>query len=368
PEPAHRLAKLYIEPTSRCNLACRTCMRNGWGEPLGDMAPATFARIMGSLHDSDLPLTIFFGGIGEPLVHPEILNMVRAAKAAGAQVELISNGTLLDDEKARGLIAAGLDRLWVSLDGATPEGYTDVRLGAALSQVIRQVARLRDLRESGKPEIGIAFVAMRRNISELPALLRLSRTLGASRFMVTNVLPYTATMCDEVLYSRALSNNDYSAVPDLPDLSLPKMDRDLPHRDLIRQALADAWDMIPGKNGEKAVNDRCPFIDNGVLAVGWDGGVSPCLPLLHNATSYLHGYARQSRRWVIGRVQDQTLRDLWDSPLHSAFRERVRSFDFSPCTMCDGCILSESNEADCYGNEFPTCGGCLWAQGIIQCP
>jgi hypothetical protein len=46
----------------------------------------------------------------------------------------------------------------------------------------------------------------------------------------------------------------------------------------------------------------------------------------------------------------------------------VLNFEFSPCTLCDGCILSEKNEEDCYGNAFPTCGGCLWAQGIVQCP
>jgi MoaA/NifB/PqqE/SkfB family radical SAM enzyme len=366
--PVVRLAKLYIEPTSRCNLACRTCMRNTWGEPEGDMAPDTFARIIASLRDLDPPPGVFFGGIGEPLVHPLILDMVRAAKSAAARVELITNGTLLDDTRARGLIAAGLDRLWVSLDGATPEGYTDVRLGAALSQVIQQIAHLRDLRNGGGPEIGIVFVAMRRNIAELPALLRLSRELGAAQFMVTNVLPYSPAMCAEVLYARALSNGDYSAVPDLPHLSLPKMDRDLPHREIIRQALAREWELTPGANEIKAVNDRCPFVAQGALAVGWDGGVSPCLPLLHHVTSYLHGVARHARRWVIGRVQDQSLRDLWDFPPHAAFRARVRNFDFSPCAICDGCVLSETNKTDCYGNEFPTCGGCLWAQGIVQCP
>jgi hypothetical protein len=34
----------------------------------------------------------------------------------------------------------------------------------------------------------------------------------------------------------------------------------------------------------------------------------------------------------------------------------------------NGCNLSETNEEACFGNPFPTCGGCLWAQGVIQCP
>src|SRR5690606_2361768 len=41
----HRLSKVYIEPTTACNLACRTCVRNVWDEPMGRMSGDTFARI-----------------------------------------------------------------------------------------------------------------------------------------------------------------------------------------------------------------------------------------------------------------------------------------------------------------------------------
>ncbi len=54
--------------------------------------------------------------------------------------------------------------------------------------------------------------------------------------------------------------------------------------------------------------------------------------------------------------------------LYAEFREKVKTFDYSPCHLCGGCSLLEKNEEDCYGNTFPACGGCLWAQGIIQCP
>ena len=33
----HSLARVYIEPTSRCNLSCQMCIRNTWSEPMGDM-------------------------------------------------------------------------------------------------------------------------------------------------------------------------------------------------------------------------------------------------------------------------------------------------------------------------------------------
>lgn len=52
----------------------------------------------------------------------------------------------------------------------------------------------------------------------------------------------------------------------------------------------------------------------------------------------------------------------------SEFRRRVQEFNFSPCILCGGCDLFESNQEDCIGSPVPTCGGCLWAQGIIRCP
>ena len=46
PPGIDRLAKLYVEPTNRCNLDCRTCMRHGWEEPLGFMEFGLFEKIM----------------------------------------------------------------------------------------------------------------------------------------------------------------------------------------------------------------------------------------------------------------------------------------------------------------------------------
>lgn len=84
--------------------------------------------------------------------------------------------------------------------------------------------------------------------------------------------------------------------------------------------------------------------------------------------SYLNGRRRLSRRHVIGNVADRDLLDLWNDPKYVAYRERLQTFAFAPRTFCGGCELAEANEEDCLGNEFPACGGCLWAQGVIQCP
>ena len=111
-KPLNHLAKVYIEPTNRCNLECRTCMRNVWDEPLGQMSNLTFLRIIEGLKAFSPPPTIFFGGFGEPLAHPDITDMVRQAKNLGGSVELITNGTLLTKDLPKRLIESGKVYAW----------------------------------------------------------------------------------------------------------------------------------------------------------------------------------------------------------------------------------------------------------------
>jgi MoaA/NifB/PqqE/SkfB family radical SAM enzyme len=96
------------------------------------MSMATFGRLVEGLRAIESPPIVFFGGFGEPLFHPDIVEMVAQAKKVGCRVELITNGTLLTPQCSRALIDAGLDLVWVSLDGARPDSYADVRLGAEL--------------------------------------------------------------------------------------------------------------------------------------------------------------------------------------------------------------------------------------------
>jgi MoaA/NifB/PqqE/SkfB family radical SAM enzyme len=284
---------------------------------------------------------------------------------------MITNGTMLTKQKSHLLIEAGLDVLWISIDGATPESYEDVRLGAELPQVLENVARFREMRPwklLATPEIGIAFVAMKRNIADLPEVLKIGKELGAKRFSISNVLPYTEELQDERLYTRTLNNITYLSSPWLPRLSLPKMDFNDLTREAIFKVFNSACNVTFAGNNLAGANDACVFIESGSISIGWQGDVSPCLALLHSHEYYLHGKPHQQRRHIIGNIADRELLDLWNEPEYQAYRERVQRFAFAPCTFCGGCDLSEANEEDCIANPFPACGGCLWAQGVIQCP
>lgn len=369
--PITHLTKIYVEPTNRCNLDCTTCMRSNWDVELGQMSADTFEALRQSLSKLSPPLTVFFGGIGEPLAHPHTIDMVAQISAMGFRTEMISNGTLLDEKRARALIKAGLDLLWVSIDGATPESYADVRLGAELPSVLENLRRFRRLRPPAhkpRPAIGIAFVAMKRNIADLPAVLRLGKSVGAMRFSVSNLLPHTEAMAKEILYEETLNSITYLQSDWLRRMEMPKMDFNETTGESILQALTSGYNVNLAGNNLGGANNVCTFIESGSLAVGWDGRVSPCPPLLYTHTGYLRGYERVSHAHAVGNIRQQDLLAIWQDPEYVAYRDRVQRFAFAPCTYCGGCEVSRENSTDCFDNPAPACGGCLWAQAIIQCP
>ena len=106
---------------------------------MGACQPKLLSASFRDLKDLPQKPELFFGGYGEPLSHPRILDMIEQAKKAGYSVSLITNGILLTEQVTRRLIDLRLDKLWVSLDGASPECYADVRLGDALPVVIENL-------------------------------------------------------------------------------------------------------------------------------------------------------------------------------------------------------------------------------------
>ena len=149
-----QIRKLYVEASSRCNLRCKMCFRHSWvGERFGDLDPAAFARVM------DDPVlqktrTVFFGGMGEPLVHPALTEMSALASARGKQVELVTNGTLLMRERAKELLQAGVSRIWVSIDELY-ENYGKIQVGSDFSLVLENLEVFNELRQGTDVRLGM---------------------------------------------------------------------------------------------------------------------------------------------------------------------------------------------------------------------
>ncbi len=378
------LNKIYVEPTNRCNLTCVTCIRHSWDEPFGDIDWPVYEALINSLGDLPKVKTIAFSGFGEPLVHPRFPEMVALAHERGLRTEMTSNAMLLTSSLAESLVDAGLDQFTVSIDGASDEAHGKVRPGASLDEITDNVRNLYRWSEkkagvqldieidlgiglSAPLTIGIEFVAMKRNIHELPELQRLADRIKASFILVSNVLPYTAELQDEILYNQETTGYEGQGGIGNPLWILPKMDWSRATQEplakiLRRQAILSYLDINLNQR-----NNYCPFVQTGSLTVAWHGGVSPCPALLHSYTCYLRGRKKFFRRCEYGRLPAQSLHAVWSNPDYVAFRKRVRKFEFPPCTDCGGCRDAERNEGDCYGNPFPVCGDCLWARGVLRC-
>ena len=168
-----RPSALGIEVSDACNLACAVCSREiAWdrrGSPFLRLDP--FRRIF----DPIRPLYLVLSGYGEPLLNRDLPAMVAHASAAGTRVTVITNGTLLDEARARALREAGLAKLKVSLDGAEPDAYAKHRAGGDLHAVLANVERFHRDRSGGWPLLEIQMVLFRENLDQAARLLRLCR-------------------------------------------------------------------------------------------------------------------------------------------------------------------------------------------------
>lgn len=346
--------KLYLEPTTACNLHCRTCIRNVWCDPAAEMSMDCFANVVAGLADLPQLRRVVLTGFGEPLLHPHLLDMIEAVRRLDLAVTIGSNGLLLTAAVARDLVRLGVDRLVVSVDGVRPETYAGVR-GAMLTEVLGNLRRLNEIKAqlaSLSPALGIEFVALKSNVEELAELTGLATRLNAARVLVSNVLPYTEEMRDEILYGHQ-----------------PRP----PFRAGGWPVRADAWVMwgsleLPRMHW--GAERRCRFVHDQAMVVGWDGAISPCYALSHTYRYLaIDGRPKQVARYELGSVNEQSLAGIWTSEEYCLFRSQVRAFHFPSCPDCDlrdTCDLRAQNEG-CWGWN-PSCADCLWAQDIVRCP
>jgi tungsten cofactor oxidoreducase radical SAM maturase len=343
--------KVYIEVTTACNLNCAMCVRQVWQDRLGSMSEATFHSVLEGLREFPDLKRIVFGGYGEPLLHPRLLDMVAQIHSLGACISLITNGVLLEQRLAEELIRAGVDTLVVSLDSMHIQAYQEAKLEGGLDRVLDNLQGLSELiRDRGwrLPALGLEFVATQSNLAELVQLSKLAKQVGASFVIVNNLLPHTHQMEQEALY-----------------------DRDKPLQlgggwGLHRSGWIE-WGFPKLPRMKWGARRKCPFVDDLSLTVGWDGAVSPCSALMHSYKYYLYGRKKEVSRYVLGYAGENSLADIWTSEEYVTFRAKVQDFRFPSCVDCGmDCTYAQENN-DCFGN-FPSCSDCLWAQGILHCP
>lgn len=111
------IVQAHIIPVRRCNLDCGYCNEyDDFSKPVP--LDRMFSRI-GALGRLGATLITISGG--EPLLHPEIEQIIARIRSTGAIAGMITNGFLLNREKIEALNAAGLDHLQISIDNVMPD-------------------------------------------------------------------------------------------------------------------------------------------------------------------------------------------------------------------------------------------------------
>lgn len=184
--------RVYIEITNRCNLACDFC--HGTKRPLGTMPPEDFRRIAEKLRGETSYLYLHV--LGEPLLHPQLKELLAIAGELGFRVCLVTNGTLLHKRREELLAAKSLHKVSVSLHSFEGNGGAG-DLPAYLQQVWDVclplsergvLCALRLWNEGTAPRLNgavEAFLSQRigRDVESLPRDARGNRTLRPNLFL-----------------------------------------------------------------------------------------------------------------------------------------------------------------------------------------
>jgi radical SAM protein with 4Fe4S-binding SPASM domain len=322
-------SELQLEITSACNLRCAMCLVR-YRPPVNKLAGALpyplFARII-----DEVPTLrrLTLQGLGEPLLAPRLLDQVRLAKGRGIAVGFNSNATLLTRRRADEFVAAGLDWLHVSLDGASAATYEAIRDGARLGPVLANLAGLVAAKRAAgadAPWIRVVFVAMRRNVAELPDLVRLLGDLGVDELRVQNL---SHTFSDTDPAGRYAEIRDYAAAE---ALWTSGADAD---------AVTGAFDGARVAATERGISLRLPSADAGPApATGrpgctwpWDsayvtsaGVMQPCCMVMGDD------------RVALGDLRESTFEEIWYGAAYREFRRRLAAGTDIPA-VCEGCAL-----------------------------
>jgi MoaA/NifB/PqqE/SkfB family radical SAM enzyme len=113
----HHPILAHIIPMRRCNLSCAYC--NEYDKVSDPVPTAEMLRRIEMLVKLGTGIITISGG--EPLLHPELDEIIRGIRSRGAIATIITNGYLLTPERIERLNRAGLEHLQISIDNVNPD-------------------------------------------------------------------------------------------------------------------------------------------------------------------------------------------------------------------------------------------------------
>lgn len=318
---------LYLEVTNRCNLLCTTCPRTYVElEPPADMDWDLFTSIVDQVPSVRRAV---LHGVGEPMLVKNLPQMVRYLKDRGVYTLFNTNGTLLTERNGRAMIEAGLDEMRVSLDASNPTSYLAVRGKNYFARILHNVRRFRELQEReghDLPKVSAWLTGLKETIAELPDFVRVAADLGVKEVYLQRLVFFEDDSIglarpDQALYEQMNAGESVhiaeaerlaaslgmtfsaSGAASEPGMSLKRRDDGSP------------WSLC-----------RRPWT---VMYFTANGRALPCCIAPFSQRGY--------ENYTLGDATQESLRDIWNGPAYTDFREALLSD--RPPQACASCGL-----------------------------
>lgn len=285
---------MSIEPTTACNLRCPECPSGlrSFTRPTGKIDSQLFESTLNQVSDTLAYLTFYFQG--EPYLHPEFLQMVNMAAERGIYTATSTNGHFLSEENARKTVLSGLDRLIISIDGATQETYEAYRKTGNLDQVLegtRTILKWKKQLRSATPHVVWQFLVVRPNEHEIPTIRKMAAEFGVDGLVFKSAQVYDYKNGNELIpkdtaYSRYIQKEDGIYSPKA------KIDN-------------ECWRMWHS------------------CVMTWDGRIVPCC-------------FDKDGQYEMGNVKESSFGEIWNSARYEAFRGQLLTAR-AELEMCKNC-------------------------------
>ncbi|NTW97329.1 MAG: radical SAM protein, partial [Oscillochloris sp.] len=319
---AYRPLYVKIKLTFGCNLRCAMC--GHWRTQRE--APLPIARLHALIDElADLGCRKLHLSGGEPLLRPQVPELVEQASGRGVRVTLTTNGTLVDKALARRLAEAGLRGVNLSLDSPVRKIHDGVRgVAGAWKATLRAARHLARAAPRGKLALRINTVVSRANYRSLATLPDLAHELGAESLNLIGVDGHA----DRDLLLRPGDLARYNA------LIAPQ----IAERALALGLIADAAQAYPfGRSAEELA-----LASRGDYALGFYQR-HPCYaPWTHslvdfNGLVYLCCMTRESAA-ALGDLRQSTFAEVWHGESYAAARRMMHPPALPQCRTCDNFI------------------------------
>jgi radical SAM protein with 4Fe4S-binding SPASM domain len=186
PQPTGAPITVVWNFTNKCNLDCLHCHQDSSPTSSGsELTTSQAFKVIDNMSNAGVAILTFSGG--EPLLRRDLYGAIKRADDNGMLCTIASNGTLITSKAAEKLAKAGVKRVEIGLDGATPETHDFLRNKPGSFEAT--VEGIKNCAAVGFDELATTMTLHSKNVNELEETMNLAEELGATRFYLNRLIP-----------------------------------------------------------------------------------------------------------------------------------------------------------------------------------